>query len=257
MRYSRYLTSSEIRSQARRTLSGRWKEVILLHLVPILISILVTGGIVGFNVVAFSRMAYNYQESDTNIFINIILSFITVGISYTLLDLIRQKNYVIQPLQDAFQVFSRRYFIPVLLIQLLQGLFVTLWTFLFIIPGIVKSYAYSQALFIYKDRSEGSENAYPSSLDCITESKIMMHGHKARLFQLHLSFIGWNILEVFTLGIASIYVRPYIATAEAVFYDNLQDVIKGRPVDYTYTEEASFQDTFYEESDDDDEFDDF
>ena len=256
MRYNRYLTSSEIRSQARRTLSGRWKEVILLHLVPILISIIVTGGIIGFSLIAFSRMAYNFEESDNNIIINFALSFITVGISYALLDLVRNKNYRINPLQDAFQVFSRRYFIPVLLIQLLQGLFVTLWTFLFIIPGIVKSYAYSQALFIYKDRSEDYENGYPSSLECITESKIMMHGHKGRLFLLHLSFLGWNLLEVVTIGIASIYVRPYFSTVEAIFYDNLKEVSQGELVDHHYNEELRYQETFYEDSDEDD-FDDF
>lgn len=254
MRYNRYLTSYEIRNKARETLSGRWKEVILLHLVPILISIIVTGGIIGFSIISISRMAYD--ESESNIIINFTLSFITVGISYALLDLVRNKNYVIRPLQDAFQVFSRRYFIPVLLIQILQGLFITLWTFLFIIPGIVKTYAYSQALFIYKDKSEGYENEYPSALDCITESKMMMHGHKARLFQLHLSFIGWYLLEAVTLGIASIFVRPYLATAEAIFYDNLQDVSQGRPIYVDYREEPEFNDTLYDEADEDD-FDDF
>lgn len=257
MRYNRYLTSSEIRSQARRTLNGRWKEAILLHLVPIVISIIVTGGIIGFSLTSLSSMAYNYEESESNIIINFVLSFVTVGISFSLLDLVRNKNYVIEPLKDAFQVFSKRYFIPVLLIQLLQGLFITLWTFLFIIPGIVKTYAYSQATFIYKDRSQGYEDGYPSALECITESKLLMNGHKARLFFLHLSFIGWNILEALTFGIASIYVRPYIATAEAVFYDNLNDVSQGRPADYPYNEGPQFQEEFYEDETDEDDFEDF
>lgn len=52
---------------------------------------------------------------------------------------------------------------------------------------------------------------------------------KLDLFVLHLSFIGWHLLEAFTLGIAALYVRPYLNTAEAVFYDRLAEK-QGRPV---------------------------
>lgn len=71
-----------------------------------------------------------------------------------------------------------------------------------------------------------------------------MDGHKLELFFLHLSFFGWYLLEVFTLGIASLYVRPYLNMAEAVFYSRLR---------YDH-KETQFEGEVYEE---DEEYDDF
>lgn len=219
MSASTQLSISQIKREAKEQLSGRWREAILLHLIPVAIAVIFTGGIYGLDLMSLTRL-YNTGDQ-VDLVVNFLITFISIGISFTLLDMIRSREFVIQPLQNAVQVFSRKYFLPVFIIQLLQVLFVTLWSLLFIIPGVIKSYAYSQAFFIYKDRRNSTPEEYPTSLECITESREMMKGHKLDLFVLHLSFIGWHLLEAFTLGIAALYVRPYLNTAEAVFYDRL------------------------------------
>ena len=82
-------------------------------------------------------------------------------------------------------------------------LWVFLWTCLFIIPGIIKSIAYSQMFYIiaeYKDVSVSK--AMRISIE-ITK------GRKWDLFVMHLSFIGWDILSAFTLGILELWLSPY------------------------------------------------
>jgi len=59
-------------------------------------------------------------------------------------------------------------------------------------------------------------------MDCINYSKEMMRGHKYRLLLLNLSFIGWHILSILTLGIGYIWLRPYIFATRAGFYNDLK-----------------------------------
>lgn len=245
MSASTQLSISKIKREAKEQLSGRWREAILLHLIPVAIAVIFTGGVYGLDLVTLGRL-YN-DGGELDVLVSFLVTFISIGISFTLLDMIRSREYVVKPFPDSIQVFSKKLFLPVFIIQLMQVVFITLWTFLFIIPGIIKTYAYSQAFFIYKDRRDSTPEQYPTSLECITESREIMNGHKMDLFFLHLSFIGWHLLEAFTLGIAALYVRPYLNTAEAVFYDSL--VQKERRTVSTYTgddREAEAEDGFAE-----------
>jgi hypothetical protein len=87
---------------------------------------------------------------------------------------------------------------------------------LFIIPGLIKTYSYSMAYYIQRD------NPHMSALECITESRRMMEGHKLRLFLLQLSFIGWYILGCIPFYIGLLWVIPYFGVAQANFYENLK-----------------------------------
>lgn len=169
MSASTQLSVSDIKREAKEQLSGRWREVILLHLIPVAIAVLFTGGIYGLDLMSLTRI-YNTGDQ-VDLVVSFLVTFISIGISFTLLDMIRSREYTVKPLPDSVQVFSKKLFIPVFIIQLLQVVFVTLWSFLFIIPGIIKSYAYSQAFFIYKDRRNSTPEEYPTSLECITESR--------------------------------------------------------------------------------------
>lgn len=98
-------------------------------------------------------------------------------------------------------------------LSVLKNIFIVLWTMLFIIPGIVKSYSYFLAEFISMKNPEMSAN------DCITESRELMNGHKWELFVFQLSFIGWHLLAILTLGILYIWLAPYISQATIVYID--------------------------------------
>ena len=102
----------------------------------------------------------------------------------------------------------------------MRSLFIFLWSLLFIIPGIIKSYAYSMAFFIQED-SNGSKNWRT----CLDESIKLTDGYKGKLFLLDLSFIGWSILGYLCFGVGILWVTAYHQTARAHFYEELK-VIK-------------------------------
>ena len=100
---------------------------------------------------------------------------------------------------------------------LLAGIKLVLWTILFILPGIIKSYEYSIIPYILADDPE------ISSKDAFKKAKQLMKGNKWRLFKLEFSFIGWFILCVLTLGIGTLFLIPYINAANAEFYVELKN----------------------------------
>ena len=99
---------------------------------------------------------------------------------------------------------------------LFRGILITLWSLLLIIPGIIKSLSYAMTMYIVKDHPELTVN------EAIDLSKDMMYGHKYDLFYLYISFIGWYLLSILTLGIGTFWLMPYIQTAQASFYEDVK-----------------------------------
>ena len=100
-------------------------------------------------------------------------------------------------------------------LNFLQFVYILLWTLCLVIPGIMASYSYAMTSYIANDHPEMTAN------EAITASKEMMKGHRWRLFCLEISFIGWSLLAILTLGIGSFAVVPYCETARAFFYQDL------------------------------------
>ena len=98
----------------------------------------------------------------------------------------------------------------------LRNLYITLWTLLFIIPGIIKGYSYAMTPFIL------AEHPSLTASQAIDLSKDLMDGHKGELFVLDLSFLGWIILAALTLNLGHIALNPYRNAAYAAFYRQLQ-----------------------------------
>lgn len=100
--------------------------------------------------------------------------------------------------------------------MLLMHIFIFLWSLLFIIPGIIKMFSYAMTPYILE------ENPELSAGEAIDRSRAMMKGHKFDLFWLWLSFIGWLILSLLTLGIGGLWLGPYRQTAYAAFYEDVK-----------------------------------
>lgn len=232
----RYKSRKELKTEAKELLRGNWKEAILLNAIPVILTIIgVVITLISFFIIqqrtdTFYDIGINYNNYETSYtedlwstIIGVISTLLTVGISYTFLDWLRNPAMRIEPFKQAFQAFTRKYFLGTLLIYIFTGFFVFLWTILLVVPGMIKAISYSQAYFIYKDRKTLSENGKVSSIDCITESRKMMKGYKWEYFILQLSFIGWGILSILSLGIGFLWLNPYANATYAAFYDNLTE----------------------------------
>ncbi len=118
-------------------------------------------------------------------------------------------------IEHTFRGFSER-FSESLVLYLLQTLFIFLWSLLFIIPGIVKTYAYALSFYVARDYPELDAKG------CLAESEKLMDGHKWQLFCLDLSFIGWYFVGALCFGIGTLFVTPYHELARANFYAELK-----------------------------------
>lgn len=98
----------------------------------------------------------------------------------------------------------------------LMGIKIFLWTLLLIVPGVIKAFAYAMTPFVLADHPELSAS------EAIAESERLMRGHKFDLFYLYLSFLGWAILAIFTMGIGFFWLEPYFMGAMIGFYNDLK-----------------------------------
>ena len=215
------VTRKELKDNAKQYLRGNWGWAIIV--------LLITAIIVGIFTGAGHWLDETYINYDgTNIFYqfaspigSILLwigSFIGLSRNIAFLEL-RDDQKEEKPYMAAFSVFTENRFGPELINFVLVSIFTFLWTWLLIIPGIIKAYSYSMTPYIVKDMVASGKQV--SATDGINASKELMKGHKMNLFIFDLSFLGWNILAAITCGLGYLWVTPYYQTAKANFYRHI------------------------------------
>ena len=188
------LTCQELRDRAWNSLTGKYWSLIIMLLVFALIS-----GAAG----SFTMG---------------LLSLLTLPMSYALsVAFLNVSRTQCNPQLESMFTVYRDNFLKAFLVPLLQGLFVFLWSLLFVIPGVIMAYAYSMAIYVANDNPE------LSAMDAIRKSRELMDGHKWDLFVLDLSFIGWIFLCLLTFGIGFFFLAPYIEMAHVEFYRELTE----------------------------------
>ncbi len=93
-----------------------------------------------------------------------------------------------------------------------RNLFISLWSLLFVIPGVIKTYEYFMVPYIL------AENPNIDSHRAFQLSKAMTDGEKFNIWVLQLSFLGWELLSLLTCGIGMVFLRPYIEATNAELY---------------------------------------
>lgn len=186
------LRAADFRRMGRETMSGNFGTVFLVLLIQSVLMGALGATVVGSIIVAGP---------------------LSVGVACVMLALTRRES---TELDDMFGGF-RSGFADNLVAGLLVSVFTFLWSLLFVIPGIVKALSYSMTYYILSD------NPGTPAMKAIERSQEMMRGHKWQLFCLQLSFIGWYLLVGLTCGLAAIYVAPYMASANAAFYQKLKE----------------------------------
>ena len=215
----------QLKKEAKDLLNGDFVFFLLLFLPVFVIELIAEGANfksdnVNVQVVDPSVSSIWGSWDTIGLFSSLLAGFLIVGISYVLVDLFRESQTFSDPLKKSFTIVSRGdYFIGSILISLLSFVWIFLWTFLLLVPGIIKSLAYSQAYYIYRDAIDQQQSI--SCRDAISKSRALMNGHKWEYFMLQISFIGWGLLIMVTFGIAAIWVQPYYHLTMANYYRHL------------------------------------
>lgn len=136
---------------------------------------------------------------------------LNLGAALYFLKLTRGYNPQLEDIFSGFKNFGNAF-----LLNLLRVIFISLWTLLFIVPGIIAAIRYTMAYYIMND-TPGM-----SSMEAIKASKELMRGNKGKFFGFVMSFTGWFLLSILTLGIGFLWLGAYYNTAKANFYEDLK-----------------------------------
>lgn len=189
-----------MRAAARVSLSGKWSGAVVIGLVYCIVC----------GIFPASVEVLVYEKLGT--VIQLLLLPMAYGLVVAFLDNIRSgKEYRVEQLFAGFRDYTR-----VFGTTLLVGIYTVLWTFLLIVPGIIKSYSYAMTYYVLRDYPELEYNG------AIERSMAMMKGHKFDLFYLQLTFIGWGLLCILTLCIGFLWLVPYMNAAQAHFYEDVK-----------------------------------
>lgn len=189
---------TSFRLKARTALRGKWGMSALTFLVY---SVIATLASLIANFIPFGSIA-------VAILFTMLMAW---GLYFTFLDVSNGDEVKIEGMFEPFNNYG--HYVGG---TALTFLYTFLWTLLLIVPGIIKGYSYSQTSFLMRENPEFSGE------EAIQLSMKMMKGHKAELFLLDLSFIGWGFLCIFTLFIGYFWLGPYMVTARAEFYKELK-----------------------------------
>lgn len=231
-------TNQQFKNEALAALRGNWGKAVLLTLIYFLLvgifagpvsyqSVQMTGYIQESNATSMYQMASLIQDPMYQSLIRrlngssglltlamILLVYpLVVGYANAFRKLLVNGDNDLVP--NAFRIATSNYWHKVWT-MLWMAILTMLWTFLLIIPGIIKSLSYAMTPFIVE------ENPELTASEAIHRSRMMMKGHKFDLFWLMLSFLGWLILNIFTLGIGSLWLVPYMETSLAAFYEEVK-----------------------------------
>lgn len=200
------MNRTELKNWAKGKIKGHIGELLVAIIIASLVSNITIGASYKFD-------ANNFQVNP-GISVGILFYFVQVGFTYYMIRFIKDEQRELKDLFKYSNDFGR-----IFLTGLLESIFTFLWTLLFIIPGIIKAIAYSLVTFILADEKY-KDLSYTQILK---KSEEMMQGHKMDYFMLQLSFIGWHILAVFTLGLLEIWILPYENTATYKFLNDIKE----------------------------------
>ena len=234
------MVSSDFRKEAREKLSGKWGKAAcitlayfaifvifniveglfsdtmasIISLVFAIIEIPLSLGLV----ISFVRLfneedvkAFDFLQSGFNnfgkswgitwnIFLKMILPIVLMIVSYIIIVFGIFKAASSSILYETSQSSG-----VLLVIGIVLLIVSTIWS-------VTKSFYYQLAYVIAADKPE------MSSKEAVEESERLMKGKRSKLFWLQLSFIGWAILAVFTIGIGYLWLIPYLQFAVITFY---------------------------------------
>ena len=178
------LNRTEIKSEARSLIRTGTVSPIRMTLLLLAISLvlsLVNSG-VSYMVGGSFRLAA-IPFSFISILVSLVSLVLNAGYTCYCLGIHRREHMPYESLFDAFSFAGK-----VILLSIVEGVFIFLWSMLFVIPGIIAAYRYSFAVMNL------CRNPDLGVMEALNLSKQQTFGYKWQLFVLQLSFIGWYLL---------------------------------------------------------------
>lgn len=207
-------TRSEYRAQAREILNGNWKNAAIIGAIYFIIVMFME--VPALSVMNAGMAIQNATSGFTTLYAILVAVPFGFALYCAFLSFIRGEitsEGLCQTTTNNFtSMWSRTVPTYLLMFVIIMALsIVTLG-----IAGVIFSYAYQMVPYLLKDYPELGPK------EVLRASREMMKGHKWEFFVLQLSFIGWILLCVVTLGFCFIFLCPYMAATNAYYYNDLK-----------------------------------
>ncbi len=153
---------------------------------------------------------------------------LTMGLYAMYLNMYKDNEWSVGDIFSSFRN-GMDYYLNSFLLLFVNSIFIFLWSLLFVIPGIIKTFSYSMSPYILID------NPVMTAGEARRKSMEIMKGNKWKLFCLQFSFIGWILLSILTFGILFLWVIPAMEMSKIAFYKE----ISGNTVFEAHEEKAA------------------
>lgn len=207
-------TNQEYKNAALAALKGNWAPAVVATIVYLVIALAISGGQSGVEMLLPSTPAVLGSVFGVGLLLSFLVLY-PMEIGYANSTRVLYEDGDNKLTANIFNIGFKNYLHNVWGYFLMM-VFVLLWSLLLFIPGIIMAFAYAMTPYILV------ENPEMKAIDAIRKSRSMMKGHKFDLFYLELSFIGWILLCILTLGIGLLWLVPYMETSIAAFYNDLK-----------------------------------
>lgn len=168
-----------------------------------------------FNYMYRNKALNNVIATQNNFVLNIIIWVASILIGYLIVRFFMQNSKTKATFEDMTTGLSSTNFFNYVKMVFISSIKIILWSCLFIIPGIIKTFEYTFVPYIAIDHPEYSVE------ECFALSKRLTDGRKMDIFVLYLSFIGWDLLAAITFGLATPFVLAYQSQTIADLYYHL------------------------------------
>ena len=208
---------------ARNALSGHWAGAVAVGLCAVVLGAFLFSFLSFFQFGLAIFLAMSFLEFIPDFSVILLMVVLVLAIFYFFVGGAVRLGYIDYNLalldrrQAGFSNLGNHFssWYDMIIVKILMFLIISLWSLLFIIPGIMAYYSYAMVPYILEEKPD--YNVY----EAFQASRYIMKKHRWQLFCLHLSFIGWFLLGFLTLGIGFLFATPYKNAAEAAFYNEI------------------------------------
>ena len=213
------MNRQEIKLQAKQRLKeNKWNMVIVCLIYSILTGIISgnMGPKVTYNITDAGEVITNIQNNTgVSSIMSLLTIFVLLPFGIGVIKFFRNNIYQNENVETIKDGFTINYFNNVITMAI-STIIITISTVFFIIPGIILGLGFTLVPYILIDSPQLGVG------DTLKLSWEKMRGHKMDYFILQLSFIGWILLSILTLGIVGIlFAFPYMSQAQAIFCDRI------------------------------------
>lgn len=236
------------KSYAREVLSGSYTKPVLGTIITFVLN-LISGNLTAALFPGYTTMALILSEAFAFI-LTMILWVVSVGYSYMLMNLSREKSYSLKDMVYFLKNQPDRVLAAAFILALInlvctiplnyfsltteigstleeQTLWMSRYLFLMVLSLVLNmllSLPFAMTAYLLADDQE------MGGFEALKVSFRMMRGHILKYLLLQLSFIPWMILSMFTLYIAMLWVFPYMEMSCVMFYRDLRGEFAPAPV---------------------------